>query len=243
MAFLRLAYTTALCSDVSALSLYQSLQDQNLRSRQATFAFLLPQTYANDMLTIGVASPDCTVPQSGRRKASLCAFVAISQAYSFFVPSSNSVPCVQGSSLVHDILIKHTSWNPAFADLLLQTGNLRQTLCVFDKLLHPGPLFLVQLDARLLSSSIGNRCGVGERFVRACGKNALCQFCWLFVCAEDLLCFCALGVLDFLVVEEANLRRKVQKPVTVVLDLVSMTGPIFQQRYAHFFVCHRIFHQ
>jgi hypothetical protein len=72
--------------------------------------------------------------------------IAISQAFSFF---SNVVPVsrVQCSSLVHNVLVQHTSWNPAFADLLLQTGNLCQTLRVANELFDPGLLLLVQLDA------------------------------------------------------------------------------------------------
>jgi len=191
----------------------------------------------------GIASPGCTAPQRSCRKASLSVFVATSQAYSFFIPDVNPMSCVQRSSLVHDVLVEHTSWNPAFADFLLQTGNFCQTLCVSDELLDPGPLFLVQLDARLLSSSVCEWCGEGERFVCARGKDALCQFCRLFVCAEDLLCLCALGVLDFLVVQEADLGCEVQKPIPVVLDLVSMPFPIVQYWYAHLLVRHRIIHQ
>ena len=41
------------------------------------------------------------------------------------------------------------------------------------------------------------------------------------MCAKDLLGFGALGVLDLLVVQEADLRRKVEKPVPVVLRQVN----------------------
>jgi hypothetical protein len=84
------------------------------------------------------------------------------------------MPCVQRSSLVHNVLVKHTGRNPAFADLLLQTSNFCQSLSVSDELLDPSLLFVVQLDARLLSSSVCEWCGVGERFVCACSKDALC---------------------------------------------------------------------
>jgi len=49
------------------------------------------------------------------------------------------------------------------------------------------------------------------------------------MCAKDLLGFRALGVLDLLVVQEADLRRKVQKPVTVVLHHISVSSLIAQQ--------------
>jgi hypothetical protein len=50
--------------------------------------------------------------------------------------------------------------------------------------------------------------------------------------AEDLLSFCALGVLDLLVVQEADLRREVQKPGAVVLHHVSMPF-LLSCEYAH----------
>ena len=58
-----------------------------------------------------------------------------------------SVPRVQCSSLIHNVLVQHTSWDPAFADLFLQTGNFCQTLSIPNKLLDPGLLLVVQLDA------------------------------------------------------------------------------------------------
>jgi hypothetical protein len=45
------------------------------------------------------------------------------------------------------------------------------------------------------------------------------------VCAEDFLSLGALGILDLLVVEEADLWRKVQKPIPVVLHRVSLPSP------------------
>jgi hypothetical protein len=78
-------------------------------------------------------------------EASLYAFVAISQATSFF-SNMNPVPRVQYSSLVHNVLVKHTSWDPAFADLFLKAGNFCQSLSVPNELLNPGLLFVVQLD-------------------------------------------------------------------------------------------------
>lgn len=107
-------------------------------------------------------------------QANVRAFVAISQACSFLVFNLNSMPYVQRSSLVHDVLVKNTSWDPAFADLLLQTGDFCQTLSVPNEHLDSGLLLVVQLYARLLSSSVCKWYGVVERFVGARSKDALC---------------------------------------------------------------------
>lgn len=55
--------------------------------------------------------------------------------------------CAQYSSLIHDVLIEYTSWDPAFADLFLQTCNFCQTLSVSDECFNSGLFLVVQLDA------------------------------------------------------------------------------------------------
>jgi hypothetical protein len=155
----------------------------------------------------------------------------------------NPLPCVQSSRLVHDVLVKNTGWNPAFTDLLLQSCYFRQTLRILDQLLDPDPLLVVQFDAWLLRSSVRERCSVAERFVCARGENTLSCFCGCIVCAEDLLSLGALGVLDLLVVQEADLRREVQQPIPVVLLQVSFSFPAAHRMYAYLFVRHRVIHQ
>jgi hypothetical protein len=63
------------------------------------------------------------------------------------------------------------------------------------------------------------------------------------MCAKDLLGFSALGILDLLVVQEADLRRKVEKPVPVVLHQVNIPLYFPQQSCTHLLVRHRVVHQ
>jgi hypothetical protein len=217
---LKLTYTTALCIGCfccQGISLHRPNIGKPVR---LPFASFLLQIQDGVLLFAFTCSPEkvrhhgVAVAKSEPvrfRRLIVGSFILL------HVRFQNPLPYARSSRLVHNVRVKNTGWNPTLTNFLLESCYFRQTLRVLDELLDSGFLLVAQLDAWLLRGSVRQRCGVAERFVCACGENTLCCFCRCFMCAEDLLGLGALGILDLLVVQEADLRRKVQQPISVVL--------------------------
>lgn len=114
---------------------------------------------------------------------------------------------------------KHSAGYPSFVKFLLQSGDFLQTLCFTDHLLHALALAAGELDAHGLVGGGGGGRGAGDvECARFDAQELGGQLGWLLDGTEELLGLFALGVLHFLVVEEAYRGGQPDDPVPIMLD-------------------------